>query len=54
MKNSKKYQFTIDNTCKKRIKSLEAEFGEMEDEGFYYQALDAFSPRSKLLFDIGD
>ena len=54
MKNSKKYQFTIDNSRKKRIKSLEAELGGIEDEGFYYRALDAFSPRSKLLFDIVD
>ena len=54
MKSSKKYEFTIDNTRKKRIKSLEVELGGMEDEGFYYRALDAFSPRSKLLFDIKD
>ena len=42
------------NLNKENITSLEKDLGGMEDFGFYYRALDAISPRSQLLFDIGD
>jgi len=54
MKTPKKIQFILDGTHKKNINSLEKEFMEMKDLGFYYTVLDAISPRSQLLFDIGD
>ena len=54
MKASKKFQFTLGDAHKKSIYSLEKELGGMEDLGFYYKALDAISPRSQLLFDVGD